>query len=271
MPWIPSHSELKDHPKTRKAAAMLNVSRAAMVGHLHCLWWWAMTYAPDGMLEKWDVLDLALAAEWEHDPDKFVHALVDCGEPGFIEKDPCRLHDWDEYGGRLAEFREDGARGNHIRWHVSRGVVDTSCPYCMAGLSGGESGGESGGDRPPYPEKRREEKKKNPLSSADAERRADVDGLCDLLVELVEGNGCRRPEVNKGWRASARLLLDKDGVEVGEAERVMRWALADDFWRTNVLSMPTFRKQFDRLRLQSQNGKKSSQGFATDSTGTVYG
>lgn len=88
--------------------------------------------------------------------------------------------------------------------------------------------------------------------SVSLERRSDVDGLCDLLADLVEGNDCRRPTITAKWRTEARLLLDRDAVDLATAERVLRWALADPFWRSNVLSIPTFRKQFDRLRLASE-------------------
>lgn len=83
------------------------------------------------------------------------------------------------------------------------------------------------------------------------ERREDVDGLCDLLVELIEANGCRRPTITRRWRTEARLLLDKDGVALVDAERVMRWALADGFWKSNILSLPKFREKFDQLKLRA--------------------
>jgi hypothetical protein len=83
------------------------------------------------------------------------------------------------------------------------------------------------------------------------ERREDVDGLCDLLVELIEANGCRRPSITRRWRTEARLLLDKDGVPIEDASKVMRWALADSFWKSNILSLPKFREKYDQLKLRA--------------------
>ena len=43
------------------------------------------------------------------------------------------------------------------------------------------------------------------------------------------------------------------------------WCQADSFWKSNVLSMPTFRKQYDRLRLRAldeyeRNEKRAVNG-----------
>lgn len=61
-----------------------------------------------------------------------------------------RFHDWHDYQPDAASIRAKreaesvaGAEGNHIRWHVKRNVVVTTCVYCRA------SGTRSGGDRVP--------------------------------------------------------------------------------------------------------------------------
>lgn len=153
MPWLPSHQELRDHQKTRKAAHLLGITPVEVIGHLHCLWWWALTYAPTGDLTDFDVTDLALGAEWEGDPDKFVRALVDCGtgdRSGFIDVGDRRaLHDWGEYAGRQLLQAQAGERGNHVRWHEGRGRVEVDCPFCLPPESGATPtriGGDIGGD-----------------------------------------------------------------------------------------------------------------------------
>jgi hypothetical protein len=82
--------------------------------------------------------------------------------------------------------------------------------------------------------------------------RDDVKSLCDSLVAGMTANGVRKPSVTDAWLKDARLLLDKDEIPLGEALRVLRWSQQDSFWKTNILSIPTFRKQFDRLRLASE-------------------
>lgn len=144
---------------------MLGISVPAAIGHLHCLWWWALDYAEDGDLSVFDAEDIADAAMWDGDPQAFVDALIACGpsgRAGFVERTPdggLRLHDWEEYAGRLIASRQAnaraGAKGNHERWHVRKGIVDPNCPYCRQGsvgdrgAIGARSGGESGSDRDP--------------------------------------------------------------------------------------------------------------------------
>jgi len=106
--WIESHQELGSHPKTRKLAQLLGVTRAQAVGHLQMLWWWALDYAEDGDLSQFDASDIALGADWEGDADEFVAALMACGpggKSGFLDADKT-LHDWDQYAGRLVERRK---------------------------------------------------------------------------------------------------------------------------------------------------------------------
>lgn len=108
MTYIEAHSELRDHPKTKLLKRVLGTSIAAVVGHLQCLWWWVMDYAPSGDLTGYPNAVIANAAEWEGDPDAFVNALLGCsvrqGGAGFLEfTEGGRLvvHDWHDYGGKL--------------------------------------------------------------------------------------------------------------------------------------------------------------------------
>jgi hypothetical protein len=109
----------------------------------------------------------------------------------------------------------------------------------------------------------------NPSSSAadaaddeadEGEPREDVEELCTLLADLMEGNGCKRPTVTKAWRTAARLMLDRDGRELAKARELLKWTANDPFWAPNVQSMPTFRKQYDRLRMRAvQEWEQSRQ------------
>lgn len=80
--------------------------------------------------------------------------------------------------------------------------------------------------------------------------RDDVDQLCSTLLACIHANDARA-SIGKRWRTEARLLLDRDKRPLDEALRLIQWATSDAFWKTNVLSMPTFRAQYDKLRLQA--------------------
>ena len=142
MAWIESHDTLGEHPKLKKLALLLGIPRSQAVGHLHYLWWWGLKYAAyDGGLGKYDETDIAVAANWEGDPLKFVQALLDCGKPkrkGFLEKNAAGellIHDWDDYEGRLMDQRKlaaERARKSRERrkqrLHVLLDECDTTIP-----------------------------------------------------------------------------------------------------------------------------------------------
>lgn len=92
------------------------------------------------------------------------------------------------------------------------------------------------------------------LTSSEAdegENRPDIDKIVDLLVTQLRARDCKIPASLTAWRKSARLLLDKDHRNLDEALAVLEWSQHDEFWSSNILSMPKFREQYDKLRLKS--------------------
>ena len=78
----------------------------AVLGHLHCLWWWALDYAQDGDLTGHDVEDIAEGGAWDGEPQTFLDALQ---EAGFL--DGMVVHDWN--GGRHSKRERAAAR---VEW-----------------------------------------------------------------------------------------------------------------------------------------------------------
>jgi len=78
-----------------------------------------------------------------------------------------------------------------------------------------------------------------------------VDRLCAHLADRIEANGSKRPAVTQKWRDAARLLLDRDGRTEQHIRQAIDWCQADEFWRSNILSMPKLREKYDQLRLQA--------------------
>lgn len=83
--------------------------------------------------------------------------------------------------------------------------------------------------------------------------RADVDKVCNALAARIEANGAKRPTISKRWKDEARRLIDLDGHPVPEILEVIAWCQASIFWRSNILSLPTLRKQYDRLKMQMRD------------------
>lgn len=93
-------------------------------------------------------------------------------------------------------------------------------------------------------------------------QRDDVDALCNHLADRMIDNGCKAPRITDGWKREARLLLDSDHRDLAEAMRLIEWCQADQFWRSNIQSMATFRKQYDRLRLKRGDARVRTVGQA---------
>ncbi len=128
MAWIESHQGLGQHPKTLKLARLLNISKAAAVGHLHYLWWWCLDYAGDGNLALFDPSDIATAGAWEDDPNLFKTALIDAG---FLDEN-LTIHDWMEYAGRLVQARKrkaDNMKRQRAVTLPERAVTNRTQPY----------------------------------------------------------------------------------------------------------------------------------------------
>ena len=75
MPWIQSHSVLRNHKKVRESARELNISRVQFIGHLHLLWHAVIDLAEDGDISCWTVEDIAYYAEWTGDSVQFFNAI----------------------------------------------------------------------------------------------------------------------------------------------------------------------------------------------------
>lgn len=81
--------------------------------------------------------------------------------------------------------------------------------------------------------------------------RADVEGVCQHLADRVQANGSLRPSITQKWLTEARLLIDKDRRTPEQIHRAIDWCQDDSFWRANIRSMPTLRKQYDAIRLKA--------------------
>jgi len=76
--------------------------------------------------------------------------------------------------------------------------------------------------------------------------------LANLLADLIEGNGSKRPSVTGRWVTAIDRMIRIDGRTPEQVENAMRWAQASDFWSANILSPDKLRKHYDRMRLQAQ-------------------
>lgn len=272
--YIRVHDGLPDHPKVEP------LSDAAF-RLLMSVWCWCSRHLTDGYVP---------AAVWAKRGTARTRRELTAA--GLVEEVPggVSMHDYLEHQRSAAEVNEwkeakstGGSWGNHVRWHVKKGRVKADCEHCQS-PNGAESGSQEGSDHlsdtdrtsdpnpiaPPIgvpiakaslsvasTETETEEKPKNKRANARSRpkienERPDVERLCRQLADRVEANGSRRPAITGKWRDAARLLIDRDGRTETQVRTAIDWCQDHEFWRSNVLSMPTLRDKYDQLRLQAQ-------------------
>lgn len=106
MAWIELHTSLRNHPKIIVLASELGISKIQAIGHVVCLWTWALEYVEDGDLSKYTPEIIESACEWNGQKGSLYNELI--GK--FVDKDHF-IHDWYDYAGRYltAKYRTHGS------------------------------------------------------------------------------------------------------------------------------------------------------------------
>ena len=82
---------------------------------------------------------------------------------------------------------------------------------------------------------------------------------CNLLADLIQANGSRRPQVTDRWLTDMERLHKIDERSWEQITKAIEWCQADEFWRGNIMSPGKLRKQYDQLRLAAQRNTKQSK------------
>lgn len=285
--WMRVDDGLHAHRKTRRVTKSHHekVRDASPMGLWVLAGSWAAQNGSDGWVPE-DELD-RFDDDWRSLAQRLTRAgywwpQQRDGEAGY------GFNDWHDYNPESEAASRSGVFGNHVRWHANKGVVDPACEHCpsvpidpedhpeppteSSPESGGDRGAISGADRVttsggialPVPDPTPPHPNPTPASSAKsaderAEARGDVERICQHLAESIEGNGSKPPAITAKWRQAARLMLDKDGRTEEDVHRAIDWCQGHEFWRANVLSLPTLREKYDTLRLQAQRSMPGPQ------------
>lgn len=142
---------------------------------------------------------------------------------------------------------EAGKRGAAARWDkANESQADSKLPS-------DDMASTDGKPMPPNPTRPDEETSSSGIDIPDQDLpREDIESICLRLADAIEANGSKRPNIGKTWRTEARLLLDRDKRTVEQVNAAIDWCQASNFWRGNILSMPTLREKYDQLRLAAQ-------------------
>jgi hypothetical protein len=132
-PWLESHVDLRDHPKTDLLMDLLAITRRDACGLLHFLWWRTLTYAPSGDLSDFTDGQIARWADWDGDPGHLVSALKTAG---FMDSTRT-IHDWEEFAGRWIDRRNADAKRKRDAREAAAGRTNGSAAPDVRDVSGG--------------------------------------------------------------------------------------------------------------------------------------
>lgn len=106
-------------------------------------------------------------------------------------------------------------------------------------------------DAPTRPDPTRPSKEEPNGSSPKIEERPDIDRVIGGFSDMLKANDVKH-KPGQTWRNSARLLIDRDGYTPDQILYVARYATGDEFWKSNILSLPKLREKFEALKIKAQ-------------------
>lgn len=201
--------------------------------------------APKAMQRKVGATDadtqILLDAGLWHGPD---HDCEACWEAcPTIPENRVYVHDFLEHNRdaaeakRVSKKRSDAAKA---RWNTPK-ADDANCmqsalqnePVCNA------------------ERERKKEREEEAKASSPETVRPDIDGIIQGFSDLLKANDVKH-KPGQSWHTAARLLIDKDGYTPDQIMFVARFATNDDFWKSNILSIPKLREKFEALKIKAQ-------------------
>ena len=108
MAWIESHQKLERHPKLLDLCHKTGWNLDEAIGKLQRLWWWALDFAEDGDLSKFQPVQYLSRLDGAKLPDELHKILIDTK---FLNENDL-IHDWLDYAGRylIAKYRTSNSK-----------------------------------------------------------------------------------------------------------------------------------------------------------------
>lgn len=103
-----------------------------------------------------------------------------------------------------------------------------------------------------------------PVGSSD---KFDSDHPAMLLAEhlrdciLERDPSTKTPKSLQGWALEADRLMRLDKRPFDEAWQLAQWCQQDSFWCSNILSMASFRKQYDKLKRKATQPSRAAPAY----------
>jgi hypothetical protein len=103
-----------EHRKTKRLKAAIGNDALWLLPRL---WTYAAEYHPDGLLPRYDAAELAECLGYTGDAETMLKALLDIG---WLDSNPLRVHDWDEYNAYHQAFSTRAKKAADARWQKER-------------------------------------------------------------------------------------------------------------------------------------------------------
>jgi hypothetical protein len=175
------------------------------------------------------------------------------------------VHDYTEHN-RTSEgvkrASQAGKRGAEALWQKKRNAQKNDADRMQTAYeSHSEPQCDSDEIAMPRERERKREREEAKASSSEPSR-PDVEMVVQSFSELLKANDVRH-KPGQSWRNAARLLIDKDGYTPDQILYVARFATADEFWKSNILSIPKLREKFEALKIKAQGQGQQSRPTAS--------
>jgi hypothetical protein len=126
----------------------------------------------------------------------------------------------------------------------------------LAGISEAETREEKAAEMPQSKVKKSKVKKSNNIYSSDSQPYLLAEKLKALILQ--NNQNAKVPDNLQKWSREIDLMLRIDKRTPEHVQQVIEFSQKDSFWKSNILSAGSLRKQFDKLWLQKdrvQQGK----------------
>lgn len=91
--------------------------------------------------------------------------------------------------------------------------------------------------------------------------------VSEHFFQLIQALNPKHKTPNfKAWANDIRLMRERDGRTLDEIRELFQWANDDPFWKTNILSPATLRKQWDKLVIQRNNRRPNATHQRVDTS-----
>ena len=119
MSWMKLQDSFLHNRKFPRLKKLLGCDSIVTVrGHVTTLWLNVLVQSPDGILQGWDNIDIALASGWENDENLFVEAMKNAALLDWNNDLNCyEVHNWMEYAGsyKIAERKRKSRKKTNMK------------------------------------------------------------------------------------------------------------------------------------------------------------